>query len=124
MVQISCREVPTFGQNTIWKFFRNMSEMKQLAAHDWEDLLQVRIIPGFGEGIALRGQPMQQCAIPVFDSLLLEPDNKKIPELLFILAYWQELAKLQLHTENTLNLLDNITNALGNVLQAFNTTHV
>ena len=35
------REVPTFGLDTIRKFSTNCSEMKQLAAHDFEDLLQV-----------------------------------------------------------------------------------
>jgi len=34
-------------------------------------------------------------------------------ELLFLLAYWQGLAKLQLHTEKTLNTLDSVTRALG-----------
>jgi len=36
------REVPTFGRDTIRKFSSNTSEMKQLAARDFEDLLQVR----------------------------------------------------------------------------------
>jgi uncharacterized protein YdaU (DUF1376 family) len=40
-------------------------------------------------------------------------------ELLFLLAYWQGLAKLRLHTEITLNILDRITRALGMALRAF-----
>lgn len=36
------REVPGFGKDTIRCFGNNVSEMKQLAARDWEDLLQVR----------------------------------------------------------------------------------
>jgi predicted homoserine dehydrogenase-like protein len=33
--------IPTFRQDTICHFSRNVSEMKRTAAHDFEDLLQV-----------------------------------------------------------------------------------
>ena len=36
------RQVPTFGQFTIRRFHNNVSEMKKLAARDFEDILQVR----------------------------------------------------------------------------------
>jgi len=35
------RQVPTFGLSTIRSFRDNISEMKRLAARDYEDLLQV-----------------------------------------------------------------------------------
>ena len=35
------RQVPTFGLSTIRSFRDNISEMKKLAARDYEDLLQV-----------------------------------------------------------------------------------
>jgi hypothetical protein len=35
------RAVPTFGSSTIRRFATNASEMKKLAARDFEDLLQV-----------------------------------------------------------------------------------
>lgn len=38
----SYRAVPTFGRDTIRKFSNNCSEMKQMAARDFENLLQVR----------------------------------------------------------------------------------
>jgi hypothetical protein len=38
------RDMPTFGRDTIRRFTNNVSEMKQLAARDWEDLLQVRYL--------------------------------------------------------------------------------
>jgi len=38
----SFRSIPTFGSSTIQRFATNASEMKKLAAHDFEDLLQVR----------------------------------------------------------------------------------
>jgi hypothetical protein len=34
--------MPTFGSSTIRRFATNASEMKKLAARDFEDLLQVR----------------------------------------------------------------------------------
>ena len=35
------RQVPTFGRDGIRKFSASSSEMKRMAAHDFEDLLQV-----------------------------------------------------------------------------------
>lgn len=37
------RLVPTFGKDTIRKFSSNTSELKRLAARDYEDLLQVQM---------------------------------------------------------------------------------
>jgi hypothetical protein len=37
-------QVPTFGRGTIRRFHTNTSAMKGLAARDFEDLLQVRLI--------------------------------------------------------------------------------
>ena len=36
--------VPTYGLDTIRKFTNNISDLKQLAARDFEDILQVSII--------------------------------------------------------------------------------
>lgn len=38
---VSFRDIPTFGSSTIRRFATNASEMKKLAARDFEDLLQV-----------------------------------------------------------------------------------
>jgi hypothetical protein len=37
----SFRSIPTFGRNTIRKISGSVSEMKKLAARDFEDYLQV-----------------------------------------------------------------------------------
>lgn len=37
----SYREIATFGRDTIRKFRSNVSELKKMAARDFEDLLQV-----------------------------------------------------------------------------------
>lgn len=40
---IRFRQVPSFGRDTIRKFRTNISEMKQLAGRDFEDILQVNM---------------------------------------------------------------------------------
>jgi hypothetical protein len=60
-----------------------------------------------------------QCAIPVFDGLLPEPHNTCILKLLFDLAHWHGLAKLRMHTDSTLDLLSQVTIALGARIREF-----
>ncbi|PCH44467.1 hypothetical protein WOLCODRAFT_154510 [Wolfiporia cocos MD-104 SS10] len=97
------RLVPTFGRDTIRHFTNNVSAMKQLAARDFEDILQ--------------------CIIPVLDMLLPPEHNEVVLTLLFELATWHALAKLHLHTEDTLTVFTRVTESLGNSLRAFvNTT--
>ncbi|KAH7904490.1 hypothetical protein BJ138DRAFT_1019091 [Hygrophoropsis aurantiaca] len=95
------RQVPTFGKSTIRRFSRNSSELKQMAARDFEDLLQ--------------------CAIPVFEGLLAGQHNDRLLKLLFLLAHWHALAKLRMHTDSTLTLLDCATKSLGAALRDFQT---
>ncbi|KAG2003606.1 hypothetical protein CC2G_004198 [Coprinopsis cinerea AmutBmut pab1-1] len=93
------RLVPTFGVDTIRRFRNNISELKQLAARDFEDILQ--------------------CAIPVFEDLLPPPHNQRIMRMLFSFAHWQALAKLRMHTSHTLSLLDKWTRILGDDVREF-----
>ncbi|KIM63149.1 hypothetical protein SCLCIDRAFT_24518 [Scleroderma citrinum Foug A] len=93
------RLVPTFGRDTIRKFSSNVSGLTKLAARDFEDILQ--------------------CAIPVFDSLLPEPYNTIIINLLFELATWHAFGKLQMHTETTLYHFDNCMTRLGQDIRRF-----
>jgi len=47
-IYIRFRDVPTFGRGTIRRFTDNVSDMKKLAAQDFEDILQViSILIGF-----------------------------------------------------------------------------
>jgi hypothetical protein len=55
----------------------------------------------------------------VFDGLLPEPYNQQILQLLFILAHWHGLAKLRLHTDETLEVLDQTTIQLGAEFRKF-----
>ncbi|TRM61255.1 hypothetical protein BD626DRAFT_558654 [Schizophyllum amplum] len=97
------RAVPAFGRDTIRRVHKNVSELKQLAARDYEDYLQ--------------------CAIPCFDSLLPEPFNSYILTLLFTLATWHALAKLRQHTASSLSDLRDETTTLGSDVRNFE-THV
>ncbi|KAF7981735.1 hypothetical protein HWV62_32343 [Athelia sp. TMB] len=93
------RAMPTFGRDTIRKFKANMSEMKSLAARDFEDLLQ--------------------CATPAPEGLFPEPHNTKIMCLLFTCAHWHALAKLRQHHDITLDILDDVTTSLGEQFRYF-----
>lgn len=46
-LQYRFRQVPTFGRDTIRKFGGSVSAMKKLAARDFEDILQVSVLPLF-----------------------------------------------------------------------------
>ncbi|KAI0040823.1 hypothetical protein FA95DRAFT_1527233 [Auriscalpium vulgare] len=97
------RQMPTFGRDTIRKFSDNVSEMKKLAARDFEDMLQ--------------------CAIAAFDGLFEHEDypgmNATILDLLFCLLTWHAYAKLRLHTDSTIDLFKTATTALGESLRIF-----
>ncbi|KAH9919802.1 uncharacterized protein B0H18DRAFT_936945 [Fomitopsis serialis] len=93
------RQIPTFGRGTIRRFAENASEMKKMAARDFEDLLQ--------------------CAIPVFEGLLPAPYNDAILTLLFRFAEWHALAKLRMHNESSLESLRSATSDLGRLLRHF-----
>ncbi|KAJ3887325.1 hypothetical protein GG344DRAFT_80858, partial [Lentinula edodes] len=93
------RQMPTFGFDTIRTFANNASEMKKLAARDFEDLLQ--------------------CAIPVFEGLLPGPVNSKLMTLLYRAAEWHALAKLRMHTEKTLDYMETLTYEFGKLMRQF-----
>ena len=57
--------------------------------------------------------------MPVFKNLLEPAYNKIVLDLLFLLATWQSLVKLQLHTDTTLTLLENVTKEFGRQLHQF-----
>ncbi|PPR02076.1 hypothetical protein CVT24_011174 [Panaeolus cyanescens] len=93
------RITPTFGE-TIRRFSNNAAAMTKLAARDFEDLLQ--------------------CALPVFELLLSNPQHNKITlNLIFTLSTWHALAKLRLHTSSTLAALKAQTRELGFALREF-----
>ncbi|KAF7976901.1 hypothetical protein HWV62_5461, partial [Athelia sp. TMB] len=93
------RLVPSFGRDAIRCFKNDVSELKQLAARDYEDLLQ--------------------CCIPVFDGLLPEPHNTTILFLLFTFGHWHGLAKLRMHTDLSVGLLESETEQLFAQLRHF-----
>ncbi|KAI0313524.1 hypothetical protein OF83DRAFT_1175591 [Amylostereum chailletii] len=85
--------------DTIRKFSSSVSELKQLAARDYEDLLQ--------------------CAIPVFEGLLPPEDNTRLLRLLFHAGHWHSLVKLRMHTDDTIVMLEAVTKSLGRSLRDF-----
>ncbi|KAF9461194.1 hypothetical protein BDZ94DRAFT_826153 [Collybia nuda] len=96
------RNIPTFGRETIRKFGTNASEMKKLAARDFEDLLQ--------------------CAIPVFEDILPHDHNQKVLKLLYRTAEWHALAKARMHTDSSVALLETLTIEFGRLARDFRDT--
>jgi hypothetical protein len=60
-----------------------------------------------------------QCSIPVFDGLLPEPFNGMLLRLLYRAAEWHALAKLRMHTDSTLQLLEAVTREFGRLIRQF-----
>jgi hypothetical protein len=53
---------------------------------------------------------------------LPEPHNRLVTELLFVLAHWHALAKLRMHNDLTLAVMEETTVTLGKKLRAFSQT--
>lgn len=49
----------------------------------------------------------------MFDGLLPEPHNGAVLKLLFLASHWHALAKLRMHTGQTLEIFDTVTQLLG-----------
>ncbi|KAG2139092.1 uncharacterized protein EDB93DRAFT_1253157 [Suillus bovinus] len=93
------RQVPTFGNGVIRKFANKTSEMKRLAARDFEDILQ--------------------CSIPVFEGLFPTDHNAAVQSLLYQFAQWHALAKLRMHSDSTVIFLEDIFKKLSQRLRKF-----
>jgi hypothetical protein len=68
---------------------------------------------------ALTDTQLNQCSIPAFEGLLPEPFNGMLLRLLYKAAEWHALAKLRLHTDATLNLLEVVTKEFGYLMRRF-----
>jgi hypothetical protein len=55
----------------------------------------------------------------VFDRLLPEPHNSAVLDLLFVMAHWHRLAKLCMHHDITLDIMESVTTSLGKLLCSF-----
>ena len=60
-----------------------------------------------------------QCLIPVFEGLFPDPHNTQVLRLLFLLCHWHGLAKLCLHTDETLIIFEKVTRDLGDCIHSF-----
>lgn len=62
---------------------------------------------------------MLKCAIPAFEGLLPSPHNARLMKLLYRTAEWHALAKLRMHTDTTLTLLEDLTTEFGKLMREF-----
>ncbi|KAG2737357.1 hypothetical protein P692DRAFT_20761974, partial [Suillus brevipes Sb2] len=89
---LSFHSISSFGKGAIRRFPSNVSDVKQRAARHFEDVLQ--------------------CAIPAFEGLFPDSHDEVVRILLFRLAEWHALAKLRIHTDDSLDLLSRATRCL------------
>jgi len=99
-------------------FASNTSEMKRVAARDFEDILQVNIPFSY---IQLTDVSLQ-CAIPVFEGLFPTAHDTTMQTLLYRFAQWHALAKLRIHSESTLDFLEETFKILSRQLRKFRDT--
>ncbi|TFK76058.1 hypothetical protein BDN72DRAFT_930755 [Pluteus cervinus] len=93
------RKITPFGVDGIRRFKANVSDLKKLAARDYEDILQ--------------------CIIPCIEGLLPQPFNETVLDLLYTMAYFHSLAKLRMHTDSSLRVLRQVITSLCNALRYF-----
>ncbi|KAF9060060.1 hypothetical protein BDP27DRAFT_1237471, partial [Rhodocollybia butyracea] len=93
-----------FGRDTIQKIHKNVSEMRNLAARDYEDFLQVYGLTRFH-----------------LNALWLNYSNRvtDIQDLLFDLNAFEAFAKFRLHSNLSLDMLNNHTTFVGKSLRKF-----
>ena len=60
-----------------------------------------------------------QCSIPAFEGLLDGQHDRRLMKLLYRMSEWHALAKLRMHTEDLLVLMEEITKELGDILCQF-----
>lgn len=90
--------------------------MKKLGARNYEDILQVcdsLLVPD------VRSTRGLQWIIPCIEGLLPSPHNETILALLYTCTYWHLLAKLRMHTDSSVKVLDSVTNLLGRQMRYF-----
>ena len=87
-----------------------------MQGHDYENIIQVSILHCLTHNVA---NVWVQCIMPCIDGLLPEPHNTKVLSMLFVLGTWHALAKLRMHTDSSLKLLDDATTCLGIALRYF-----
>ncbi|KAG9092910.1 hypothetical protein FS749_015341 [Ceratobasidium sp. UAMH 11750] len=83
----------------IRNFSFDVSEMTKFAARDYEDVLQ--------------------CFLPAIEGLFTDEQHRRISALVFTFAKWHTLAKLRMHTESTLQVLELETRVLAQRLRLF-----
>lgn len=57
--------------------------------------------------------------MPAFEGLFPPPHDVIVQDLLFVLASWHGVAKLRMHTESTLDTLDDLTQTFGSLVRRF-----
>ena len=111
--------IPPFGINGIRRFPPNVAEMRQHVARHFEDMLQVCATPFLAFAYRMPYNSDYQCSIPAFEGLFPPDHDDIIRILLFRLCEWHVFAKLWLHSDESLALLDEALKKLGTQIWKF-----
>jgi hypothetical protein len=111
VLSVRYHQILTFGHGTIRHFPSNASEMKKLAQ---------RVLSMYHmEHQSVYCSYLLQCSIPAFEGLLDGQHDRRLMKLLYRMSEWHALAKLRMHTEDSLVLMEEITKELGQLLRQF-----
>jgi hypothetical protein len=116
VIKYRFQHIPSYGNGVIRKFANNTSEMKNS---------QHGTLRTFYKSVMLLKLPtcmvnvLSQCAMPIFEGLFPEDHNKIVQSLLYRFAQWHALAKIRIHSETTLSVLDLMFTRLSHQLRHF-----
>lgn len=112
-------QISPFGQSTIHQFPPDMADTHQWPAWFFEQVFQVLSLLGASSMTCSAHALLPQSCIPIFEGLFPPTHNESIQCLLFWLCEWHALVKLQIHTDDSLALLQQSLQCLGNQLHHF-----
>ncbi|TEB26892.1 hypothetical protein FA13DRAFT_1795347 [Coprinellus micaceus] len=98
----------------VWKdLFAHLLRLLDTIDKPSINIVNSRHIPPDAHLAARNYEDMLQCAGPVFEGLFPEDHDLRVQNLLFSLAHWHALAKLRMHTDCSLSILEDWTTTLG-----------
>jgi hypothetical protein len=116
---LSYRQIPSFGRDAIRRFSANCSELKKMAARDFENppsgVSHLRSCKAHAS-YAAPAIPVCHCRFWWPTPWTTQPNHPAAPLCRSSLAW---LSKLRMHIDPTVELVETVTTSLGDKLRAF-----
>ncbi|KAL0565335.1 hypothetical protein V5O48_016689 [Marasmius crinis-equi] len=93
------RDVPTFGDDTLRRFKKEVAKFSRFVGQDYEDALQ--------------------CAMPCYEGLFPDEIDDLIQDITFTFAMFLSYSSLRQHTDSTLATFRTVTKDLGKALRQY-----